>query len=77
MDTNDDNKLPNRVCPRFFDQVGYQTTKAFFSLNNDLIMLTKIMNNIVEDLKILSSTVIFKCLKLVKSFPPKNSVKTI
>ena len=63
----------SRDRPRFFDQVGHQTTNAsignkHFSLNDDLIRLTKIMNNLVKDLKILSFKVIFQCLKLVKSF---------
>ena len=40
-----------RDHPRFFDQVGQQTTNAsignkHFSLNNDLVRLTKIMNNL-------------------------------
>ena len=33
------------------------------SLNNDPVKLTKIMNNLVKDLKILSFKVIFQCLK--------------
>ena len=71
-----------RDRPRFFDQVGHQTTNApfgnkHFSLYNDLIRLTKIMNNLVKDLKILSLKVSFQCLKLVKSFPKKKSVKNI
>ena len=41
---------------------------SIFSQNNDLVRLTKIMNNLVKDLKILSYKVIFQCLKLVKSF---------
>ena len=41
---------------------------SIFSLNNDLVRLTKIMNNLVKDLKILSFKVIFLCLKLVESF---------
>ena len=45
--------------------------KSIFSLNNDLVRLTKIMNNLVKDLKILSFKVIFKCLKLVESFQKK------
>ena len=49
---------------------------SIFSLNNDIVRLTKIMNNLVKDLKILSFKVIFQCLKLVKSFK-KNSVKNI
>ena len=65
---------------RFFDQVGHQTTNAsignkqlsIFSLNNDLVRLTKIMNNPVKDLKILSFNLIFKCLKLVESFQKKK-----
>ena len=65
-----------RDRPRFFDQVGHQTTDAsignkHFSLNNDLIRLTKIINNLVKDLEILSFKVIFQCLKLVKSFQKK------
>ena len=50
---------------------------SIFSLNNDLVRLTKIMNSLVKDLKILSFKVIFQCLKLVKSFQKKNSVKNI
>ena len=66
-----------RDRPRFFDQVGHQTTNAsignkHFSLNNDLVRLIKIMNNLVKDLKILSFKVIFQCLKLVESFQKKN-----
>ena len=59
-----------RDQPKFFDQVGRQTTsahlleKSIFSLN--LVKLNKIMNNLVKDLK-----VIFKCLKLVESFQKK------
>ena len=56
----------NRDRPRFFDQVGHQI--SIFSLNNDLVSLTKIMNNLVKDLKILSFNVISKRLKLVESF---------
>ena len=41
---------------------------SIFSLNNDLVRLTKIMNNPVKDIKILSFKVIFQCLKLVESF---------
>ena len=44
---------------------------SVFSLNNDLVRLTKIMNNLVKDLKILRFRVIFKCLKLVKSIKKK------
>ena len=64
----------------FFDQVGHQTTKAasmhlleisLFSLNYDLVKLTKIMNNLVKDFKIPSFIVIFQCLKLVESFQKK------
>ena len=58
---------------RFFDQVGHQNTNAsIFSLNNDLARLTKIMNNLVKDLKILSFKVIFQCLNLVESFQKKD-----
>ena len=32
-----------RVRPRFFDQVGHQTTNSF-SLNNIIVRHTKIMN---------------------------------
>ena len=71
-------ELLSRDRPRFFDQVGHQTTNAesignkHFLLNNDLVRLTKIMNNLVKDLKILSFKVIFQCLKLVKFFKKKN-----
>ena len=41
---------------------------SIFSLNNDIVRLTKIMNNLVKGLKILSFNVIFLCLKLVQSF---------
>ena len=44
---------------------------SVFSLNNDLVRLTKIMNNLVKDLKILRFKVIFKYLKLVESFQKK------
>ena len=35
------------------------------------------MNNLVKDLKILTFKVIFPRLKLVESFPKKNTVKNI
>ena len=38
------------------------------SLNNDILRLTKIMNNLVKDCKIRTFKVIFQCLKLVESF---------
>ena len=38
---------------------------------NDIVRLTKIMNNLVKDFKILSFKVIFQCLKLVESFQKK------
>ena len=44
---------------------------SFFSLYNDLVRLTKIMNNHVKDLKILGFKVIYQCLKLVESFQKK------
>ncbi len=50
---------------------------SIFSLNNDLVRLTKIMNNLVKDLKILSFKVIFQCLKLVESFQKIISVNNI
>ena len=67
-----------RDRPRFFVQVGHQITSIgnkHFSLNNDLLRLTKIMNNLVKDLEIMSF--IFQRLKLVESFQNKNSVKNI
>ena len=42
-----------------------------FPLNNDLVRLTKIMNNLVKDCKIRTFKVIFQCLKLVESFGKK------
>ena len=45
---------------------------SIFSLNNDLVRLTKVMNNLVKDFKILSFKVIFQCLKLVESFQKKK-----
>ena len=49
---------------RFFVQVGHETTYAsirntHFSLNNVIVRLTKIMNNLVKDIKILNFKVIF------------------
>ena len=44
---------------------------SIFSLNDDLVRLTKITNNVVKDLKILSFKVIFQCLKLVVTFRKK------
>ena len=44
---------------------------SIFSLNNGIVRITKIMNNLVKDLKILRFKVIFQCLKLVKSFQKK------
>ena len=63
-----------RDRPRFFGQVGHQTTNAsignkhIFSLNNYIVRLTKIMNNLVKVLKILIFKVIFQCWKSVESF---------
>ena len=48
-----------------------------FSLNNDIVRLTKIMNKLVKDYKIRTFKGNFQCLKLVKSFKKKNSVKDI
>ena len=45
---------------------------SIFSKNNEIVRLTKIMHNLVKDLKILSFKVIFQCLKFVESFPPKK-----
>merc|ERR1712051_92559 len=45
---------------------------SIFSLNNDLVRLTKIMNNLVKDLKILTFKVIFQCLKLAESQSPTS-----
>ena len=72
-------RILNRDLPRFFDQVGHQTTNAsigsIFSLYvyNDR-QAYQIMNNLVKDLKILSFQVNFQCLKLVESFK-KNYMK--
>ena len=44
---------------------------SIFSKNNDIVRLTKIMHNLVKDLKFLSFKVIFFCLKLVESFQKK------
>ena len=72
---------PNVKCslhlrdrPIFFDQVGHKTTNAsignkhFFTIMTSSDLHTKIMNNLVKDLKILSFKVIFQCLKLVEYF---------
>ena len=45
---------------------------SIFSLNSDIIRLTKIMNNLVKDCKIRTFKVIFQCLKLVESFRKKK-----
>ena len=50
---------------------------SIFSLNNDIVRLTKIMNKLVKDCKIRTFKVIFQCLKSVKSFQKKFSVKNI
>ena len=50
---------------------------SIFSLNNDIVRLTKIMNNLFKDCKIRTFKVIFQCLKLVESFQKKFSVKNI
>ena len=50
---------------------------SIFSLNNDIVRLTKIMNNLVKDIRILSFKVIFQCLKFVESFQFFFSVKNI
>ena len=55
----------------FLIKLGIKPLISIFSLNNDLVRLTKIMNNLVKDLKILSFKVIFLCLKLVESFQKK------
>ena len=44
---------------------------SIFSLNHDILRLTKIMNNLVKDLKILSFKAIFQCLNLVETFKKK------
>ena len=44
----------------FFIKLDFNLLKiSIFSLNNDIVRLTKIMNNLVKDLKILSFKVIF------------------
>ena len=52
-------------------QLMHPLETSIFSLNNDLFRLTKIMNNLVKDLQILSFKVIFQGLKLVESFQKK------
>ena len=67
-------KFSIRVLSRFFDRVGHETTYAsleeisIFSLNNVTVRLTKIMNSLLEHLKILIFKVIFQYSKLVESF---------
>ena len=72
--------MMSRVLSRFFDRVGHETTYAssgnkHFFTNNVNVRLTKIMNNLVKDLKNLK--VIFQCLKLVESYLIFISVKNI
>ena len=45
---------------------------SIFSLNHVIVRLTKIMNNLLEHLKILTFKVIFQCWKLVESFQKKS-----
>ena len=47
---------------------------SIFSLHNVTVRLTKIMNNLLEHLKILIFKVIFQCWKSVEIFHPKISV---
>ena len=51
--------------------IMYLLEISIFSLNNDLVRLSKIMNTLVKDLKILSFKDIFQYLKLVESFQKK------
>ena len=44
---------------------------SIFSLNHVIVRLTKIMNNLLEHLKIRTFKVIFLCQKLVESFQKK------
>ena len=41
---------------------------SIFSINNDIVIVAKIMINLVKDLKILRFKVIFQCLKLLEVF---------
>ena len=50
---------------------------SIFSLNHVIVRLTKIMNNLLEHLKIHTFKVIFLCEKLVEYFQIKNSMKNI
>ena len=50
---------------------------SIFSLNNVTGRLTKIMNNLLEYLKILIFKFIFQCGKLIASFQKKFSLKNI
>ena len=47
------------------------------SLNHVIVRLTKIMNNLLEHLKIRTFKVIFLCQKLVESFQKNISMKNI
>ena len=49
---------------------------SFFSLNHVIVRLTKIMNNLLEHLKIRTFKVTFLCEKLVEYFQ-KKSMKNI
>ena len=51
--------------------------RSIFSLNNDIVRLTRIMNNLVKDGKIRTFKVIFQHLKLAESFRIFFSVKNI
>ena len=50
---------------------------SIFSLNKVTIRLTKILNNLLEHLKILILKVIFQCGKLIEFSPKKIHLKNI
>ena len=50
---------------------------SIFSLNHVIVRLTKIMNNLLEHLKIRTFKVIFLCEKLVEYFQKKNPMKNV
>ena len=70
-----------RVRPIFFDQVGHENMNAssgnkHFFTNHAIVRLTKIMNNLLEHLKIRTFSH-FSVLKNGRIFPKKICMKNI
>ena len=71
--------IGTRYRPRFFNQVGHQTTSAYienkhFSLNHVIIRPTKIMNNLLKVCKICIFKLILWYQKSTKSFFSEKNI---